>query len=332
MTREDSERQHRYPRRPRKSSAHVLDGTTRVAVTYRGAYDRRVPHPIARLYFLFTAIFMTMNFDGLARMTGVGFGVLAARCMTGNTTVLEGVQPEGRAVVVDVTPADGLNITMFDCEGGVFDVFWSGEVVVNGTIHIGLDTTVTITGISPDTTSGSASISGSSSGKDDGHLPGMLSIPLGLNSAVVGVAPSGLSAITNESTPSFSIFFVDGGQLHIEHMAIRGGIVSNTTDNSTSRGAGIFAQQSQVSVSGCEFEDNFAVTAGGGIFANQSTLTVIDSVFRRCRAGLDVGPGDDVPGAGGGISVSMASALRTISMVGFDVLVAYVSLFEDVLR
>lgn len=320
MTSEDPARQQRQRRRPQQNSAHAMDGTTRVATTYTGAIDRRLRHPIvAGLYFLFTAIVVSMNFDGVARMTGVGFGVLCAPCITENTTVLGGERPGGRTVEVQVTPATGLNLTMFDCEGGVFDVFWSGVVNLNRTVRIGLDTTVTITGDNPDSTSDTTSMTESSNGEVDDHIPEMLSIPRGLASAAVRAAPSGISAIINESTPSFPIFFVDGGQLHLEYIAIRGGIVINTTDNSTSRGAGIYAQQSQVTVSSCEFEDNFAEAAGGGTFANKSTLVVKDSVFSRCRAGFQAGPGDDVSGAGGGISVSNVSALTTLSMVHVDV-------------
>ena len=112
------------------------------------------------------------------------------------------------------------------------------------------------------------------------------------------------------------MFFVDGGQLFLENMAVRGGFVVNSTHTPTVSGAGIHARYSNVTVTGCEFEDNFAEFSGGGIFGNFSTLVIVNSVFRRCRAGFKAIPGDDdVDGNGGGIGVSIESALPSFASV-----------------
>ena len=134
------------------------------------------------------------------------------------------------------------------------------------------------------------------------------------------------------------IFFVDGGQLFLENLAVRGGYTANATDslvytytdepgdpgayngtlldggvasgtNSTSvvvvSGGAVHAVDSNVTVVGCEFEDNFAELWGGAIFANGSSLVVRGSVFRRCRAGEQSFAADEgIEGAGGGIGVS----------------------------
>lgn len=68
---------------------------------------------------------------------------------------------------------------------------------------------------------------------------------------------------------------------------------------------GIYAWASNVTVTSCVFEDNFAGMWGGCIFGNYSTLVVRDTVFRRCRAGVIPEAGDeDVVARGGGIAVS----------------------------
>ena len=66
-------------------------------------------------------------------------GVFAAPCDSTAT-------PAGEAQFVIVTPVNNLNITMFDCEDGNFDVTWSDAVNVRDTIVIGNRTTVMITG------------------------------------------------------------------------------------------------------------------------------------------------------------------------------------------
>ncbi|CAN0565920.1 unnamed protein product, partial [Laminaria digitata] len=90
---------------------------------------------------------------------------------------------------------------------------------------------------------------------------------------------------TDKSIAFGPIFFVDGGQLFLENFAVRGGFVANSTSNPTVSGAGIHAQYSNITVTRCEFEDNFAELWGGGVYGNRARLVVVDSVFRRCRAG-----------------------------------------------
>ena len=109
-------------------------------------------------------------------------------------------------------------------------------------------------------------------------LTGALSIPRGLTSAVVGAGSSTISVDTDKGLDFGPIFFVNGGQLILENMAVRWGFVLNSTENSTASGAGIHAQHSNITVTRCEFEDNFAELYGGGIFGNYSTLSVVDSV------------------------------------------------------
>lgn len=194
---------------------------------------------------------------------------------------------------------------MFDCEGGDFEVLWSGTIIVTRTIHIGSGTTVNSIGDGPN-------ITGRSSGELDVSTTNM-SIPRALTSAVEGTAPSGLPAVGNESSPSGPIFFVDGGELTLTHMTIRRGKATNSTDYPTASGEGIYAENANVTAMWYEFEDNFAESEGGGVCAHASTLVMIDSVFRGGRAGFQAEAGDDVSGAGGGINVSTVSALVTLA-------------------
>ncbi|CAN0319726.1 unnamed protein product, partial [Hapterophycus canaliculatus] len=84
------------------------------------------------------------------------------------------------------------------------------------------------------------------------------------------------------------IFFVDGGTLSLENLAVRDGYTTNSTSSLTYTGnvaqivvsgAGIHAIDATVTVTGCEFEDNFSEMWGGAIFANRSSLVVTGSVF-----------------------------------------------------
>ncbi|CAN0516413.1 unnamed protein product, partial [Laminaria digitata] len=107
------------------------------------------------------------------------------------------------------------------------------------------------------------------------------------------------------------IFFVDHGRLILEDLIVRGGFAANTTralegvGGIYGSGGGVYAINSTVSVSRCDFSDNFAEHWGGGIFANASALEVVESTFRNCEAGFVSGVGDeDLEGAGGGILVS----------------------------
>lgn len=228
---------------------------------------------------------------------------------------------------VSITPDTDLDLTnIFNCEDGHFQVVWSGAVNVSGTIHIGSGTTVKIVGdVSSHVSSDPASITQSISsltestsnistihdGADD--LTASLSIPRQLSSAAVGGGSSETSADTNRDLAFGPIFFVDGGELLLENMAVRGGFVANSTFSSAVNGAGITAINSNVTATSCEFEDNFAELYGGGVFGNRSSLVFIDSVFRRCRAGFQSIAGDeDADGAGGGIGVSMISAINTL--------------------
>ncbi|CBJ33177.1 expressed unknown protein [Ectocarpus siliculosus] len=155
--------------------------------------------------------------------------------------------------------------------------------------------------------------------------------------------------------PTGPLFFVDGGQLFLDSLAVRGGYTSNSTGsftyaastdaaadgtNSTTTsgvnetaiatvvisGGGVHAIDSNVTVTGCEFEENYADYWGGGIFANGSTLVVHGSVFRRCEAGEVPLPGDeDVDGAGGAIGdeIGEGGAISfTVCNTSFDGLAA----------
>ena len=303
---------------------HTCEGKRKVgAANHSIGRRRRDSSPLATTIYLAVAAVLLSAIDyGIARSGGMGFGVLAAPCE--NATTGGG---EGRIQNVEVTATTNLDLTsIFACEGGTFVVAWLGAVNVSGTIHIGVGTTVTIVGdTSPNSTGDAASSMGSSNitaggGNSSIHdevdvLTGALSIPRGLTSAVVGAGSSTTSVDTDESLDFGPIFFVDGGQLILENMAVRGGFVLNSTENSTARGAGIHAQHSNITVTGCEFEDNFAELYGGGIFGNYSTLSVVDSVFRRCRAGFRASAGDDVDSNGGGIGVSMKFALPALAIV-----------------
>ncbi|CAN0356022.1 unnamed protein product, partial [Ectocarpus sp. 12 AP-2014] len=306
---------------------------------------------------------------------------------------------------VTVTPeSDGEELlSLFDCEGGEFNVSWSGEVAVPGTIYIGRGTTVRIfgepgnsssgsnattpgsgsssaaagdssaaagsSGSASTTSSTSTSSSSSSSVERDQEWVEALSnrlppLPNGLTSVAMGTfaaasttttSSGGTSSSGNASssfpsntqegeeaetmTPTGPLFFVDGGQLFLDSLAVRGGYTSNSTGsftytastdaaddgtNSTTTsgvnetdiatvvisGGGVHAIDSNVTVTGCEFEENYADYWGGGIFANGSTLVVHGSVFRGCEAGEVPLPGDeDVDGAGGAIGVEFTDVL-----------------------
>ena len=206
--------------------------------------------------------------------------------------------------------------TMFACEGGEFNVSWSGVVEVHSTIKIGNGTTVRIFGEATTSSGANSSISGgnsssyssyysnrSSSGVDLvfelERLSSDLNLPRGLTSEAVG----GFSTV-----PFGPIFLVDGGELQLESIRIRGGNATNSTVNAIVSGGGVNAINSNVSVSGCVFEDNFAEFVGGGIHANVSTLMVKGSVFRGNHAGFRSYAGDeDANGAGGGIAVREGS-------------------------
>lgn len=332
---------------------------------------------------------------GGRRGWALGVGVLAAPCADAEGTGAGG----GGAQQVAVSPDNGVDLlSVFDCEGGEFDVSWSGEVLVPGTIYIGRGTTVRIVGETGSTTATSTASSSSSSSNitfvDENDRPqewvealstALPPLPNGLPAAAVATAPSApasaskttsttatttsatsMNSAANETdgTGSYSaseeqqldqeeeeeeeprrptpIFFVDGGELFLENLAVRGGYTANSTDsmvytytddpgaydsplleagvasgtNSTSvvvvSGGAVHAVDANVTVTGCEFEDNFAELWGGAIFANGSSLVVRGSVFRRCWAGeQSVAADEGVEGAGGGIGVSDAQGRRS---------------------
>jgi len=233
---------------------------------------------------------------------------------------------DGEAQKVFVTPDSGQDLAnIFACEGGEFHVLWSGVVTVPETIYIGRGTTVWVVGSN---SSGNSSLGESGDySSQQGQLEALSTalppLPSGLTAAAARTATSveGADTMPAQTGP---VFFVDGGQLFLQGLAVLGGYaagdsvgsssISSTSNTSTSAsnvgdsvvsGGGVYAIDANVTVTRCEFEDNFANYLGGGIFAQGSTLVVVGSVFRRCHA--DVVPSSedvDADGAGGGIGVS----------------------------
>ena len=222
--------------------------------------------------------------------------------------------------------------TIFACEGGEFNVSWLGIVQVSSTIKIGNGTSVRIygenaatsaaatastthSGTSLATISSSAnrsrSIIAANNSSSSNYNTVNLEFELDRRSSDLNLPQELTSAAVrlNGSASFGPIFFVDGGELHLERVAIRGGNSTNSTANNViGVGGGVYAISSNVSVSSCVFEDNFAEYLGGGIHANFTMLTVKDSVFRKNRAGFQSFPDDDtVDGNGGGIAVRYSS-------------------------
>ena len=266
----------------------------------------RVRYPVtAGLFLLVSAILaapmsMVMPWD-----SGIGMRVFAQPCQTGTTTTSATGGGAG-AQQLNVTPTTtNLDITsVFACEGGDFEVHWSGEVSVSSTIFVGSGTTVRIYG------DGNSSEGNSSLSDQEGleELTSGLVLPLGLSSAVVG---------TGSSSVSFGpMFYVDGGHLILEDLIVRGGYATNESNallidgfrGLYGNGGGVYAINSSVSIARCEFSDNFAEHLGGGIFANLSSVEVVNSAFRYCTAGHEsTFEDEDLLGTGGGISVSTVS-------------------------
>eukprot|EP00752_Nemacystus_decipiens_P007772 g6941.t1 len=255
-----------------------------------------------------------------------------------------GNEDEICAVEIFVTPDSELDLTsVFSCEGGEFDVFWSGVVHVPGPIFVGRNTTVRVVG---DAAESSSTSLGGSDYNIRGQSIALPLLPSGLTSAAVSTAfwqrqlqsnattssgytdSGGDSSDTysygEEAAPAGSIFVVDGGHLLLENLAVRGGDARNYSTSSGSSsigidggsgqgyrfyGGGVYAVDASVAITRCEFENNFAQNLGGGIYANRSTLVVIGSVFRRCQADVVSSPGDDANGAGGGIGVENTDVL-----------------------
>lgn len=231
------------------------------------------------------------------RLNSGGLGASAAPC-----------QASGEVQQVTVTPDTPQNLTtIFNCEDGDFEVSWVGVVNLPQTIVIGHGTTVSITGDISRSTINRDSAGISKSSKVDQKLQEFLegrSLPGGLTSAAVGPRPQ--NATSNDGDLSFGpIFFVDGGQLILQGVGVRNGFATNSTNSLVASGGGIYAKDSNVTIVGCEFENNFAEFWGGGIFVNRATLVVVDSVFSGCEAGLQAFAGDrDVNERGGCIGVS----------------------------
>ena len=230
---------------------------------------------------------------------GSGIGVQAASC---NASFEGGVlTPSVQNVTVTNGTESNLS-TLFACEGGEFNVSWSGVVQVSSTINIGRGTTVRIFGEKIASSASTITSPVSSSN----NLTSTLQLELEMLSDDLNV-PHLTSAAegVHGDDPFGPIFFVDGGELHLEDVAVRNGIATtNSTVNTIVLGGGVYAVDSNISVLSCVFEDNFAELNGGGIHANRSTVTVRDSVFRGNKAGFQPSVDDDnIDGAGGGIGV-----------------------------
>ena len=281
------------PHQGRTNNAFVLEDTSRT----RASGSRTTP---PRSLSLVEAGFCLAVCAILA--APINTGVFAAPCTSGTTTTSAGVGGGGNSQQVGVTPATNLDLTsFFDCEGGDFDVYWSGTVNIAGTIVIGSGTTVRIFG------DGNYSESPRSLDNRDGfeELTTGLELPHGLTSEAVGIGSPDMASGADTSVSFGPMFYVNGGHLVLEDLIVRGGFTANTTNGLDGRGGGVQAIQSIVSVARCEFSDNFAEHWGGGIFTNQSTLEVVDSVFRSCEAGFPSAVEDeDLEGTGGGIWVS----------------------------
>lgn len=257
-----------------------------------------------------------------------GIGVQAEMCSS------VGIQ----SVTVSNEMSSNLS-TIFDCDEGEFHVSWVGVVNVSSTIKIGSGTTVrifgetTVAAPSADSSSNTASIltvssSSSNTRSTSTKISGVdldleleilsngLNLPQGLTSAAVGfIGPGADNALEGPFGP---IFFVNDGELFLQSLAVRRGSSTNSEDEN-GFGGGVHAINSNVSVSGCELEDNFSEKLGGGIYARGSTLTVTDSVFRGNHAGSQsvAGQEDGADSNGGGIMVSSLTSLLELSRLFF---------------
>ena len=206
---------------------------------------------------------------------------------------------------LSVTNGTEFNLsTLFACEGGEFNVSWSGVVQVSSTINIGRGTTVRIFGEKIASSASTITSPVSSSN----NLTSTLQLELemlseGLNVPHLTSAAEGVHG----GDPFGPVFFVDGGELHLEDVAVRNGnATTNSNVNTIVLGGGVYAFDSNISVLSCVFEDNFAELNGGGIHTNRSNVMVRDSVFRGNKAGFQPSVDDDadnIDGAGGGIGV-----------------------------
>lgn len=197
---------------------------------------------------------------------------------------------------IAVSPSSALNVSsLFDCEGGVFDVTWSGVVNIQSSIVIGTGTTVSIAG---------------------DHVS---NVTIGLSSDSAGTS----SAVNNTGSSAVvatdvigPLFVVQRGVLNLEGISVRGGSATVTAGLGVISGGGVSAEDANVTVTGCTFEENFAEWVGGGIFANRSRVEIRDTAFRVCAAGAPpvAGEVDYVEGSGGGVGVRE----RAIARVGSE--------------
>ena len=275
---------------------------------------RRQRKPAGSGFLLLVATFLTAPsttsvfciLTWIARAGWPGFGVQAEPCATVSNDSLAGDVDATGLYQIAVTNDTAYNLsTLFACEDGEFNVSWFGVVRVGGTITIGRGTTVRIFGEIDTNSVLATSINSSSSTSASSNVSSDLELELETLSGGLNLPQELTSTVEVSDGVSFGpIFFVDNGELYLEGLTIRGGSATNSTAGTIIAGGGIYANFSQISVSSCVFEDNFAEYLGGGIHTNRSTLTVKDSVFRRNKAGFQSFPGDeDVDGAGGGIGV-----------------------------
>ena len=269
----------------------------------RGIEPRGVPHSVnAGIFLLVGAILAAPMLTLLTSASGVSIGVFAAPCASAAAATSAAAGEGGEHERFPVINTNTMNLaSIFDCEGGDFHVSWTGEVYVTSTIVIGAGTTVRISGER-------ISSKGNSSLSDNevvANATNGLLLPLGLTSAAVGVGPPKLTVGASETVSIGPMFKINGGQLFLEDLIVRGGFAASNADGLEGFGGGVYAVNSVVSVSRCDFSDNFAEHFGGGIFVTESTLQVVDSLFRSCKAGNVPDVEDEgADGAGGGISVS----------------------------
>lgn len=194
---------------------------------------------------------------------------------------------------VTVTAASKSFGSMFDCEGGKFEVTWIGEVNVSNTIVIGKGTTVWINGsqtsttdeASTPTTDSDRTREGDGGLGDEEELIDRLSLPHGLTSIASGVAPASIAGDTDTRISFGPIFSLDGGQLFLQDLVVRDGYAAVTADNDVQSGAGVFAKRSIASITRCEFTNHFAGVSGGGLYVEDSILEVSHSTLSGCQAG-----------------------------------------------
>lgn len=292
----------------------ALKGQPLILASGRRTTPCRVTHPVkAGVFLLVGTLLGASKRTTLAPGSGLGMGVSAEQCGSATTVWVSATGGAGepqRLNVLSTSDNDDLT-TMFSCDDGDFQVYWSGEVNVTDTIVVGAGTTVRITG-------DSLSTSGNSSLSDDEvpeHLTSGLALPVGLTSAVVGVGKPDDAGNADDTDSFGSMIFVVNGTLILKDLVVRGGCATTKDameDEAVSisgSGGGVYSMNSNVTITRCDFSHNFAENTGGGIFASNSILQVADTMFRNCQAGFNATLDDEDPeAAGGGIYVSSSVA------------------------